>query len=273
MSIDSIEYSIILRKRCWSKWKCRRETTSRDISIHRYFIATKWPSCCEALFCSQKCWFCENITSMEHILYIICHFCELIAVFRVESDIYREMKILFRATSEKRSEFFYILELSICIWIGCKSTFLIEIFFWLEFCETFSEILHNLLSISWIDKHRNIKFCIPVDKRGEPVSFEKVRISVSKECFTESIIYLYIMRAYFHHSRRNSIFYISQSFMIDTFSLLLYLLALLYHRLYWALYRETSFCYQEALDVWFFLEHLVFQKHLQWLDGRVFRGG
>lgn len=108
MCIDTIEYSIILRECRGCKWKCRRETTSRDISVDRDFITTKGCGGSESLFCTEESSFCEDIAPVEHILDIVGQFCELIVIVSVECDIDRKMEILLRSTSKKCSQFFYV---------------------------------------------------------------------------------------------------------------------------------------------------------------------
>lgn len=120
------------------------------------------------------------------------------------------MKIFLLSTSKILLKFFYILYLGIEMWIRYESFPIIHSSLGTKLRESFSEKFHHPSTIDWIYKHRNIKFYIPIDKGGEPISLQYIRVCIGKNSTNIRISNLELGSINSHHCWCNSIFYESK---------------------------------------------------------------
>ena len=100
MGVNSVENSIILRKRIRTEWKGGRKTFRRNISIHIDLIPSKWASCYKSLFCTKKGLFCQDISTREHDIERIRQALHLIFCFGIRRNIESQVKVFLLSTSE-----------------------------------------------------------------------------------------------------------------------------------------------------------------------------
>lgn len=154
-----------------------------------------------------------------------------------------------------------------------KSLFSIDGKLRTKLCKALSEESHHSSRINRIDEHRSIKFHIPVNKWGKPVSLKYIRICIGKYRSNICISYLKLGCINSYHRRGDHILYVCECFFILLFAFskldsilfcefMVWVLNVLFYCYIPDLYYVRSFAfYSYFLSFFIFLIHQILSSN------------